>query len=362
MTDSPTGPALDEARAWTAVLERDRARDGAFVYAVASTGVFCRPSCPSRRPARRRVRFFADPAEAARAGFRACLRCAPEASDELVRRACAAIAGALGPEGGGPPGLAALAAAVGADPGRLRRRFKAALGVTPKAYAGALRRRAFQAGLRRGEGVSAALYGAGYGGPSRVYEAGGGLGMTPATYARGGRGARIRYAFADCPLDRMLAAATERGVCAVFFGADDGALRAELEAEFPLAKLERDESGLGGPVERIVARFASAPAAGDLPLDLRATAFQARVWRALQAIPRGETRSYAEIAAALGKPRAARAVGAACAANPVSLVVPCHRAARADGGLGGYRWGLERKERLLAIERGAEPPTARGAR
>lgn len=352
MTDMLAGPGVDDDRAWAAVAGRDRAFDGSFVYAVTSTGVFCRPSCPSRRPARRRVRFFAGPDAARAAGFRACRRCAPETGDALVRRACAMLAAALGPEGdGGAPTLAALAGALGIGEARLRRRFKAALGLTPAAFAAHLRRRAFQDGLKRGDSVTAALYDAGYGGPSRVYEASGGLGMTPATYARGGRGAAIRYAIADCPLDRVLAAATERGVCAVFFGADDEALAAELAADFPHAVLTRDDAGLGALTARIAARIAGDPPAGDLPLDVYATAFQARVWRALQAIPRGETRGYAAIAASIGAPGAARAVGGACAANPASLLIPCHRALRGDGGLGGYRWGIDRKRKLLAIER-----------
>ncbi len=357
MINSFTGPTREPApdgdRLWTAVVDRDRAFDGRFVYAVTSTGVFCRPSCPSRRPARRRVRFYATPAAARSAGFRACRRCRPETGDEAVRRACDALAAAAGPDGSGSvPALGALAAAVGLRPDRLRRRFKAALGLTPKAFADNLRRDAFRAGLKRGEGVSAALYGAGYGGPSRVYEAGGALGMTPATYARGGRGAEIRYALADCPLDRMLVAATARGICAVYFGADDRALCGELAAEFPHAALARDDEGLGALAARVAAHLGTVPVSGDISLDVRASAFQARVWRALQDIPRGETRTYREIAAAIGAPRAARAVGRACATNPASLVIPCHRAVRADGGLGGYRWGLERKERLLAIERG----------
>ena len=180
-----------------------------------------------------------------------------------------------------------------------------------------------------------------------------GLGVTPASHGRGGRAARIRYTLADSPLDRMLVAATARGVCAVFFGADDRELTESLAADFPHAAPVRDDSGLGALADRVVARFGAAPVSGDPPLDVRATAFRARVWRALRAIPRGETRTYAEIAAAAGAPGAARAAGSACAANPASLLIPCHRALRADGGLGGYRWGLERKKRLLAIERAA---------
>jgi len=351
-----TPPAVDLSDSetlWRVVSGRDTSYDGAFVYAVTSTGVFCKPSCPSRRPRRDRARFFADPATARAEGFRACRRCRPEqAGDDLVARAAALIEAACMSEGEARvPTLEDLGRALNVSPGHLQRRFKAALGVSPRAFADGLRRAALRDGLRAGEGVAAALYEAGYGSPSRIYEAGGArLGMTPATYARGGRGAVIRFAIADSPLDRLLVAATERGVCAVYLGDDDDYLEDELRLEYPEAVIERDTGDMADHVEAVLAVMTDQSPAHDLPLDIRATAFQAQVWEALRAIPAGETRTYSELAETIGSPRAARAVGHACATNPVSLVVPCHRAVRRDGGLGGYRWGLDRKRALLSIE------------
>ncbi len=337
----------DDQGRWQAVLARD-ASAGGFVYGVTTTGVFCRPGCASRAPKRGNVRFFADPEAAREAGFRPCRRCKPDsvAGDALAVRAVRLIEAAHSE--GRVPTLAELGEALGVSGGHVQRQFRQALGVSPREYAARLRREALQEGLRDGNGVADALYGAGYGSPSRIYEDGGTLGMTPATYAKGGRGACIAYALADCALDRLLVAATERGVCAVYLGDDDAALEDELRAEFPKAEIHADDDALAAHVAAVLRAVDTGQA--DLLLDVRASAFQTRVWEALRAIPCGETRTYGEIADSIGAPGAARAVGSACGRNPVSVVVPCHRALRSDGGLGGYRWGLERKQRLLEAE------------
>ncbi len=355
----------DEER-WRAVEARDPQFDGGFVYAVGSTGIYCRQSCPSRRPRRRNVRFYAVPEAAERAGFRACLRCRPRAARardtriEAVRRACRFIAdhGADGRDGA--PTLAALGAHVGLSPHHLQRSFKAAMGITPRQYHDALRLDRLKGLLRNGDHVSGALYEAGYGSSSRLYEkAPSQLGMTPAAYRRGGKGARIAYSIADCPLGRLLVAATARGLCAVRLGDDGGVLEAGLRDEFPAARIARDDAGLGRWVSALVAHLDGRRPHLDLPIDVRATAFQRLVWEALRAIPYGATRSYGEIARAIGRPTATRAVARACATNPVAVVVPCHRVVRADGGLGGYRWGVGRKRALIDSERAASNP--RGA-
>ena len=343
---------IDPETAWTAVLARDAGRDGSFVYAVASTGIYCRPSCPSRRPRRPQVAFFPTPDAAEGAGYRACRRCRPReaaAGAAAVARACAWID--AHPDE--PVSLAALARAVGLSPAHLQRTFRRATGVTPKQYADARRLARLKERLQKGDDVTTALYDAGYGSSSRLYERSDArLGMTPATYRRGGRGMRIRFACADSPAGRLLVAATERGLCAVQLGEDDDALETALRREFPEAEIAADAAGLGALVAAVLARLDAGPSPA-LPLDVRATAFEQQVWAALQEIPPGTTRTYGEVAAALGRPGAARAVARACAANPVALVVPCHRVVRGDGGLGGYRWGEERKRRLLARERRA---------
>ena len=255
----PAADLSDPETLWQSVRDRDASYDGRFVYAVTSTGIFCKPSCPSRRPRRERVRFFADASAARAAGFRACRRCRPEqAGDDLVARAVALIETACLAEGEArTPTLEELGRTLNVSPGHLQRRFKAALGVSPRAFADGLRRAALRNGLRSGEGVSAALYGAGYGSPSRIYESGGArLGMTPATYARGGRGAAIRFAIADSPLDRLLVAATERGVCAVYLGNDDGELEYELRQEYPEALIARDTGDMADHVEAVLAMSA----------------------------------------------------------------------------------------------------------
>ncbi|MCP5366358.1 MAG: bifunctional DNA-binding transcriptional regulator/O6-methylguanine-DNA methyltransferase Ada [Hyphomicrobiales bacterium] len=350
---------IDDDTMWRAVMARDGAFDGRFVYAVTSTGIYCRPSCSSRRPRRERVRFFTLPEAAAAGGFRACRRCRPDAvaapdpATDMARRTCRAIADWPDTETGMPT-LEQLGDAVGVSPHHLQRTFKKVLGLSPRAYADALRMGRFKDAVRGGDTVTGALYEAGFGSSSRLYErAAGHLGMTPASYARGGRGARIAFAVVPSDLGRVLVAATARGVCLVALGEDDGALESELRRDFPAAEIARDDGALAPWVRAVLDTLDGAPHP-DLPLDVRATAFQARVWRQLLTIPRGETRTYGEIAAQLGQPGAARAVGRACATNPVSLVVPCHRAVGSDGRLTGYRWGVDRKQALLARERGGD--------
>jgi AraC family transcriptional regulator of adaptative response/methylated-DNA-[protein]-cysteine methyltransferase len=343
---------------WQAVLDRDQAADGRFVLAVRTTGIYCRPTCPSRMPKRENVQFFAVPEAARQAGFRACKRCrpddaeAPEPNLARVREVCAYIEHRLEDGECGPPTLAEMAGHVGLSPHHLQRRFKQLMGVSPAQYTDAVRLDRLKAGLKAGEDVTGALYGAGYGAPSRLYErAPGELGMTPASYARGGKGAAMRFAIVDSPLGRLLVAATATGISFLAFGDDDAALEAELRDEFPLAEIERDEEVLGAWTAAVLAHLEGAAPHVGLPLDVRATAFQRRVWSELLKIPVGATLTYSQIAGRLGKPKAQRAVGRACATNPVSLLIPCHRAIREDGGLGGYRWGLDRKQRLIESER-----------
>ena len=350
---------LTDDERWQAVLGRDGTHDGAFVYAVRSTGVFCRPSCPARRPRRERVEFFPTAEEAGRAGYRPCRRCAPDGDD----RAGAAVAAACrlldGP--GTAPTLAELGRAVGMSPYHLQRVFTRLVGCSPSRYAAARRLDRARAALRAGSSVTEALYDAGYGSSRAFYEGVvAGLGMTPGRYRRGGDATTVAYTVAASPFGRLLLAVTPAGVCAVRFADDDAALEAELARELPRAVLHREDEGLAPLVDAVLAHHARAGEPLDLPLDVRATAFQARVWQALRAIPAGQVRSYAEIARAVGVAGGARAVGAACAANPVALLVPCHRATRAGGATGGYRWGPERKERLLAAE--AEAASQSGGR
>jgi AraC family transcriptional regulator of adaptative response/methylated-DNA-[protein]-cysteine methyltransferase len=347
-------PTMTNENRWQAVLAHDASHDGAFVYAVRSTGIYCRPSCPSRRPGRAMVRFFELPEAAERAGFRACRRCNPKDTKsrdpqlEAVRKACRAIEA----HDEGTITLAELGDAVGMSPHHFQRVFTRVMGISPRAYADARRLGRVKTLLKAGDDVTGALYEAGYGSSSRLYErANGQLGMTPATYKRGGLGARIAYTIADSALGRVLVAATAKGVCMVCLGDHDAHLEDELRHDFPAAELQRDDKALGAWVQALLRHLAGKEPHLDLPLDVRATAFQWRVWQALRAIPYGEQRSYGEIAAMLGQPKAARAVGRACATNPVALVVPCHRAVGASGDLTGYRWGVARKQALLAQER-----------
>jgi len=350
---SPAAP-LDPGRAWRAVVARDASSDGRFVFAVSTTGVYCRPSCAARRPRRENVSFFASSDQAEAAGFRACLRCRPSsaeppASVRAVQRAVAFLetnADASVP-------LSVLARAAGLSPFHLQRVFKKLVGVTPKRYADARRADRLKALLKGGSGVASASFDAGYGSSSRAYaHADRHLGMTPARYRRGGEGLHIRYSTVPTPLGRLLVAATERGVCAVTLGDSERALEAGLRREYPQALLEKAPGELAGWSALIAGSLAESVDLSAIPLDLRATTFQRRVWEALRAIPRGETRSYAEVAASIGRPTAVRAVANACAHNPAALVVPCHRIVRTDGGLGGWRWGVTRKQELLEREGG----------
>ncbi len=350
---------MDDQARWQIIAARKKAFDGSFVYGVRSTRIYCRPSCPSRRPRRDQVAFFSTPAAARQSGFRPCRRCRPDSSSapapQIARleRVCRYIESNLE----STPTLAVLAEHVGVSPAYLQRSFKAALGITPRQYADARRLERFKQEVETGATITGALYGAGYGSTSRLYERSNSqLGMTPATYRKGGLGAHIRYATTSCPLGRLLVAATERGVCAVSLGDDDAVLRNALRAEYPRAHVSRDDEALTGWLDSIVAHLAGQRQELDLPLDIRATAFQRRVWETLRRIPYGETRTYSEMAHELGSPAAARAVGQACASNPVSLLIPCHRAIRADGELGGYRWGVERKRSLLEKERELRSP------
>jgi AraC family transcriptional regulator of adaptative response/methylated-DNA-[protein]-cysteine methyltransferase len=342
---------VEEDARWVSVLARDHAKDGTFVFAVKTTGVYCRPSCPARRPRPENVRFFGQPRDAEVAGFRACRRCRPTSARDpraaWIERVCRRIESHQGE----PVRLAELSAVAGVSPYHLQRTFKHALGVTPRQYAETLRASRFKAQLKGGRPVSTATYEAGYGSGSRVYEkADRQLGMTPATYGRGGKGMRIAYGLAQSSLGRVLIAATERGVSAVYLGDDDAALERALHVEYPAAETRRYDAALGPWLASVLKVVEGGPATADLPLDVLATAFQWRVWQALREIPKGETRSYAEVARAIGAPTAARAVARACATNRVSVVVPCHRVVASDGSPSGYRWGMKRKQALLERE------------
>ena len=353
---------IDDDQLWEAFLARDRSLDGHYVCAVRSTGIYCRPTCPARRPHRSQVRFFGSPEDARRGGYRACLRCLPdrvETDGDLAQAACRFIDGYID-ENAAVPNAVEIQAAVGLTSSRLQRVFKQETGITPAQYARSRRMERFKAMVREVESVSGAAYDAGFGSSSRLYEdAAWQLGMTPATYRRGGAGAVIRYVAADSALGGLLVAGTTVGICAVKLGDDMQALVAELEEEFPAATLlpvpSSDISAGNGDLRDWVAALQEYLAGRrvdlDLPLDVLATAFQWRVWRQLQGIPTGKTRTYQQMAADLKQPTASRAVGRACATNPVAPIIPCHRAVRKDGGLAGYRWGLERKEALLEMER-----------
>lgn len=338
-----------EAGRWRAVLRRDRKSDGAFVFAVSTTRIYCRPSCPARRPRRDHVAFFGTPEAAEAAGYRACRRCRPK-HQEPRAALVARVRRLIDATPTSPPGLTRLADAVGLSPWHLQRTFREATGVTPRQYAAARRLDALKARLKEGDNVTEAIYEAGYGSSAPAYaEARERLGMTPAAYRRGGRGLRLRYSIVSTPLGRMLVAATERGVSAVRFGRAEGELVEGLRNEYPAAEIVRDRGPRAVWVKAVVARVAG-EASHEVPMDIQATAFQWRVFAALRDIPRGETRTYGEIARRVGAPGAARAVGRACATNPVAVVVPCHRVVGASGKLTGYRWGVERKKRLLASE------------
>jgi AraC family transcriptional regulator, regulatory protein of adaptative response / methylated-DNA-[protein]-cysteine methyltransferase len=341
------------AQYWQATLARDSRADGSFVLAVRSTRIYCRPSCPARRPLRRNVTFFRTREEAEKQGYRPCRRCRPNeiaGPVALVQRAANQLAEST-EEG---IRLGALAAALGTTQGTLRRAFLQVTGLKPRELAEALRIKRFKALLRAGKSIADALYETGYGSSSRVYERSNAqLGMTPATYRKGGQGMKIGYIIARSPLGKVLVAATERGVSAVYLGDRENTMIAELRKEYPRAEIAPAADSFRRWVSEIVQRIEGKQPRMELPLDLQATAFQRRVWQELQRIPRGRTRTYSQVARSLGRPKAVRAVARACATNPVSVVVPCHRVVREDGALAGYRWGLSRKEQLLAQERAA---------
>lgn len=372
-TTTMTRPITDN---WEAVVARERSMDGVFYYAVLSTGVYCRPSCPSKRPRRENVVFFRTREAAEQAGFRPCRRCKPDSflagdpNSQLVEKVCRYIDS----HADGPVTLDALSRALGMSPFHLQRKFKALTGITPRAYADSRRLDALKAGLREGHSVTRSLYDAGYGSSSRLYErAASQLGMTPARYLQQGGGITIRYTITATPAGKMLLAATERGICSIRLGDSDEVLERELRSEYPKAQTIRTDRELDAWAKKLLAMLEgksgasleAAPGAplevksgAPLPLDIQATAFQRRVWEALQAIPRGATKSYREIACEIGDPKAARAVARACATNPVAIAIPCHRVVREDGKLAGYRWGAERKRKLLELE---ASPTAKDA-
>lgn len=351
---SSAAPADPDAR-WTAVLARDRASDGSFFYSVRSTGIFCRPSCPARRPKRSNVAFHDTAEEARGAGFRPCLRCrpeldaAPDSPDERIAVLCRIIEQAEA-----PPTLASLAARVGLSPFHLQRRFKAATGLSPRQYAEACRAGRLRRELAHGKSVTDAIHAAGFGSSSRFYERSDQmLGMTPTAYRKGGEKQTIRFASGLSTLGIVLVATGERGVCAILIGDSPDALQSDLAGRFPRARLEPGDAAFQATVAAAIALVDDPSRPCGLALDLRGTAFQQRVWQALREIPTGATATYTEIAARIGAPRAVRAVAAACAANPLAVAVPCHRVLRSDGGLAGYRWGLARKQALLDREREA---------
>ena len=350
---SPSIEDMEQAY-WQAVLDHDRSYDGQFFYGVLSTGVFCRPSCPGRRPLRHNVRFYVSPRQAEQDGLRACLRCRPLAltgSDpnaERVAALCRFIEGRIAVDQA--PTLAELSAEAGLSPFHLQRSFKAITGVTPRQYADACRLNSFKQSLRDGQSITRSMVDAGYGSPSRLYERSDSqLGMTPGAYRRGGAGVHIRFTSVSTAVGEMLLAATDRGVCSIQFGAAPEKL---LEAEFPQALLERtDAEPLAGWAQEVAGYLEGKRPNLNLPLDVQATAFQRVVWEYLQTIPRGETRSYGEVAKGIGRPKASRAVANACASNRVAIAIPCHRVVREGGEPGGYRWGADRKKQILSGER-----------
>ncbi len=342
-------------RRWQAVLDRDGSLDGTFVFGVSSTGIFCRPSCPAKRPRRENVSFYDHALQAEQAGYRACLRCRPKAVDgnpqsAMVRAMCRYIEQHIEDR----LTLSQLAKEFRRSSFHLQRTFKSVLGVSPKAYIDAVRLRQVKQNLQAGHDVTTALYAAGYGSSSRLYErTATQLGMTPEKYRRGAVAAVVRYTIAGSLLGRMLIAATGKGICAIQFADSDHELQQGLMREFPFATRRRDDDAMAEWRVNLTRLMEGREANPSLPLDIRATAFQRRVWEALQRIPRGETRSYSAVAKKIGMPKATRAVARACATNPVAIAIPCHRVIREDGDLGGYRWGIERKEQLLALEKAA---------
>jgi len=351
-----TGAPASEDGYWEAVVARDSKRDGEFFFAVSTTGIYCRPSCAARRPRRENVQFFRTPEAAEQAGYRACLRCRPRAftgnaESDGVKAICRFIECHLDE----PLTLRRLAKEFHQSPFHLQRRFKAVLGVTPREYADSCRLKMLKRSLQAGDSVTRAMYDAGYGSSSRLYErTASQLGMTPDKYRRGAIAASIRYTIADSPLGRMLVAATDRGICSIQFARTDGELIKGLKREFPFAVRRTDDGELRAWVSTLLHHLRGKDLNLSLPLDIRATAFQRKVWMYLQSIRFGKTKSYTAVAKAIGKPQACRAVARACATNPVAVAIPCHRVVREDGTMGGYRWGLKRKQALLEMEREAD--------
>lgn len=340
----------DEER-WQALLARDAGADARFVYAVTTTGVYCRPSCPSRQPLRRNVRFFAGAAEAEAAGFRACKRCRPGAPGQDRHAAAIVRACRLIEASDSPPALAELAAAAGMSRFHFHRAFKNVTGLTPREYAQTRQAQRMKAALRTQETVTDALHEAGFSSSGRFYsQSPHTLAMTPREYRQGGTGITIRYTITDSALGPVLVAATPRGICAVRFADAASTLEEELRREFPAAVIAAADDGFATWVKAVLAQIENPARASALPLDIAGTAFQQRVWRALRDIPPGQTASYSDIAARIGQPTAVRAIARACAGNPVALLIPCHRVIRADGSLSGYRWGVARKQQLLERE------------
>lgn len=345
-------PLTDADRCWNAVVRRDRSAADDFLYAVKTTGVYCRPGCASRLPRRENVQFFDNCVDAERAGYRPCRRCRPDDTSpdermaQTVIRACRRIEAAER-----APTLAELAAEAGLSPWHFQRVFRERIGLTPKQYARSHQLERFRDELRAEQSVTEAMYASGFGSSSRMHErARERLAMTPSAYRKGAAGMTIRYGVAACDLGRVGVAATENGICAIELGDDAESVLKRLRASFPKARLEEAGTEFADLLERVVALIRT-PASGiELPLDIRGTAFQERVWEALRRIPPGTTASYAEIARRIGHPRAVRAVAGACAANRLAVAVPCHRAVRSDGGPGGYRWGVARKHELLGRE------------
>ena len=353
-----TVPSVFAGRAWQQVLARDASADGQFFYGVKSTGVYCKPSCPSRRPERKNVSFYPTQAAAEAAGFRACLRCEPQRvapKDDPQAKAIAKAAEFLTERAGERTSLDAVAQAAGVGKFAVLRGFKRVLGVTPGEFSRAQRKERFRDKVRTPKisraPITEAVYEAGFGSSSRLYEnADATLGMTPTAMKDGGAGETIRYAITASPLGRMLVATTERGLCSILFADNDAEAAVELREQFPQAVLRRDDAGLADAVRFVMGSLRENSNAASLPFHVRATAFQERVWRALRDIPRGETRTYQQIAETIGSPKAVRAVGTACGSNMLAVVVPCHRVVGSDGRLTGYRWGVERKRKLLEME------------
>jgi AraC family transcriptional regulator, regulatory protein of adaptative response / methylated-DNA-[protein]-cysteine methyltransferase len=344
-------PVVEDSR-WQAVLARDGGSDGKFVFAVSSTGVYCRPSCPARRPRRENVAFFRRPQEAEHAGFRECMRCRPKALNgnprqAMIKSICRYIEQHLDEA----ITLAQLGAEFRQSPFHLQRTFKSVLGITPKQYADSCRIRGFRQHLKAGHSVTRAMHEAGYSSTSRLYSrTASELGMEPGKYRRGAIAAPVRYTCADSPLGRILIAATDKGICSIQFADSDEELEQGLKQEFPYAIRRRDDDALAEVVQNLMRHMRGLATAESIPMDIQATAFQRRVWSYLQSIGFGETRSYSEVAKAIRRPSAVRAVARACAANPVAIAIPCHRVLRSNGDLGGYRWGIDRKKALLEME------------